>query len=397
MENNATNRGKPRGEDLTLLLERAKAEWEAAFDSISEGIAVVEPDGRIRRTNRALAALLGREVQSLVGMYCCDVFPHHRAFPEACPIRHYPGGKKGAFEVFFPDYRYYEDAIHPILRGGKSQGYVITVRDVTREQLASQERRHVYLQMEEAARKRKLAEDSLRDARNELARVEKHAVLGNLAGMVFSEVTCSVRAIEEGLARIAEKSAKVTEGPDGQETFSIIKELERTARRNRQILEKLSRVRVSEGEAVVDVDISRVVEDAIKESSTLAADYGVTLNPDLRDLPPVKGNREQISVVISSVLLNALEASRESHGTVTISTRREGDFIRIDVHDTGQGIEAEFLPQIFNPFFTTRGAAGSAGLGLTICLAIVQSHHGHIEVRSTPDQGTNVKILLPLV
>jgi len=389
------NKGKPQ-EDINAILEKAKAEWEAAFDSISEGIAMVEPDGRIRRVNRALAALLGREVRSMAGMCCCDVFPHHKAYDEACPVRFFPEGKKGAFEVFFPDYRYYEDSINPVVRGGKNQGYVIAVRDVTREQLSNQERRHVYLQMEEAARKRKMVEEALGNARTELARVEKLATLGNLAGMIFSEVARSARTIEEGLAILAERCSAGGKSIGSEEMLPIVAGLSGTAARSRHILDKLTRLRVDQPQAVAEVNISRLVDEAVREAAPAASSSQVTLRPNLLDIPPVHGNSEQLSAVLSSIILNAIEATRDSHGEVTISIRREGDFARVDVEDTGKGIQAEYLPQIFNPFFTTHGSTTSAGLGLTICLAIVQSHHGHIEVQSAPGRGTTVKVLLPL-
>jgi len=386
----------PTGERLKLILERAKAEWEAAFDSISEGIAIVEPDGTVRRVNAALATLLGRDIRSMVGLRCCELFAHHRVDDKACPVINYPHGKQGAFEIFFPDYRYYEDSFHPIMRAGRAQGYVITVRDVTREQMANQERKHVYLQMEEAARKRKLAEDALEDIRAELVRAEKTATLGSLAAMVFSEINRAIRTLHDGLEILADKCCEAEESVT-DDCRSIVSELLATAGRSSRILDKLAQLRVEDADSIDELDVNRIVEEVLDESRETADRFRVELLFSPGKPGPVEGNRDQLFAVISSLVLNAIDAATKmGGGTVTISTGLERQFARIEVADKGKGIEAAHLPQVFNPFFTTDPQSSKIGLGLTICQAIVQGHHGHVVVDSEPDKGTTVKILLPL-
>ncbi len=387
--------GEPGKTNINAILERAKAEWEAAFDSISEGIAIVDPNGTVRRVNRALAALLGRDVRNMVGIACCDLFSHHREEADSCPVRNYPVGKQGTFEVFFPDYRYYEDSVHPILRAGKMQGVVITVRDITREQMANQERRHVYLQMEEASRKRKLAEEAEADLRTELDHVEKVATLGHLAGIVFAEVNRTVRMLRDGLGVVASNCRDQRKDCLAGQA-QVIDELAATASRCAAMLDKLAHLRVQDPDAMGPVRIDRLVKEV---AGDLAGDFqkaGIKTTLAITELPPVIGIRDQIRAVISSLLLNALEATREGQGEVRIGLRREGNFARIEVADDGTGIEPAHLPQIFNPFFSTAPAGRRVGLGLTICQATVQGHHGHIEVDSTPGQGTTVKVLLPV-
>jgi PAS domain S-box-containing protein len=373
-------------EQINQILERAKAEWEAAFDSISEGIAIVDLDGTVRRVNRALASLLGRDVRNMINVSCCDLFAHHRNATQGCPVREYPKGDQGTFEVFFPDYRYYEDSVHPIMRGGTIQGLVVVVKDVTREQMAQQEKRHLFLQMEEAARKRRLAEGALESVRSELGSVEKTATLGRLASIIFAEVNRTMRMVSDGLEM-------VTSGEAGSE---VLGDLSTAASRCARMLDKLSSVRVDDSDTVNALHIDRLLKEVAAELAQDLQAAGVSIDMKLMELPAGEGNIDQIRAVFSSLLSNAIDATKESAGTVVVQLRREEDFARIEFHDDGQGIESSHLPHIFNPFFTTDPKSHRIGLGLTICQSIVQGHRGHIEVESEAGRGTTVKVLLPI-
>jgi PAS domain S-box-containing protein len=372
--------------EINQILERAKAEWEAAFDSISEGIAIVDLDGTVRRVNHALASLLGRDVRNMINISCCDLFAHHRNADKGCPVREYPTGDQGTFEVFFPDYRYYEDSVHPIMRGGTIQGLVIVVKDVTREQMAQQEKRHLFLQMEEAARKRRLAEIALESVRTELDSVEKTATLGRLASIIFAEVNRTMRMVSDGLEM-------VSSGEAGDE---VLDDLSTAASRCARMLDKLSSVRVDDSETVNALHIDRLLREVAAEFAKDLQAADISIDMKLTELPPGEGNVDQIRAVFSSLLSNAIDAARKSGGTVVVQLRREEAFARIEFHDDGQGIESSHLPQIFNPFFTTDPKSHRIGLGLTICQSIIQGHRGHIEVESEPGQGTTVKVLLPI-
>ena len=386
----------PTGQKLKHILERAKAEWEAAFDSISEGIAMVEPDGTVRRVNNALAELLGRDVRSLIGSGCCDLFGHHRVDDSACPVLNFPDGKQGTFEVFFPDYRYYEESIHPITGGGEVQGFVITVKDVTSQQLVDQERKHMFLQVDEANRKRRLAEDALDDLRAELVRAEKRAALGDLTSIVFSELNRAVRTLHDGLEILADRC-----GPSGDalsgECQAVLSELLATAGRSSRILDKLGALGTDDSDNIVEIDINKVIEEVVADLADHAKKAGVELVINRSQLGLVEGSRDQIAAVISSLVLNAIDGTSATNGTVSVTTGVESECARVEVSDTGQGIQKAHIAHIFAPFFTTDPKSTKVGMGLTICQAIVRGHRGHIQVDSEPDRGTTVKLLLPLV
>jgi len=82
---------------------------------------------------------------------------------------------------------------------------------------------------------------------------------------------------------------------------------------------------------------------------------------------------------------------------LTITTQKEGRFIKIVISDNGRGIPAENMDKIFNPFFTTREVGKGTGLGLSICHGIITSHDGTIEVESKQGEGTSIIIRLPFI
>ncbi len=110
-------------------------------------------------------------------------------------------------------------------------------------------------------------------------------------------------------------------------------------------------------------------------------------------------NLECYPALFNQVLLNLIvnaAQSMDGGGELTLSARAENDTIRIDVSDTGCGISAEQLNQIFNPFFTTKPVGQGTGLGLSIAYQIIhEKHGGTIEVASVPDQGTTFTITVP--
>jgi PAS domain S-box-containing protein len=128
-------------------------------------------------------------------------------------------------------------------------------------------------------------------------------------------------------------------------------------------------------------------------------------------LPAVEADLGQMQQVIMNLILNAAEAIDEQPGTITIVTDRQtvtaddtywqntgtplepGHYVTLEVHDTGNGMDADTMTQIFDPFYTTK--ATGRGLGLAAVLGVVQGHGGGIRVYSEVGQGTTFKLLFP--
>jgi signal transduction histidine kinase len=123
---------------------------------------------------------------------------------------------------------------------------------------------------------------------------------------------------------------------------------------------------------------------------------GIELQLRLADLPRVRCDPAQMEQVLVALIMNAIDAMPHG-GNLWIEARLNLDEteIGIRVRDDGSGIAPDVLPQIFEPFMTTKEIGHGVGLGLAISRGIVERHHGRIEVESKLGQGTTFTIMLP--
>jgi len=110
------------------------------------------------------------------------------------------------------------------------------------------------------------------------------------------------------------------------------------------------------------------------------------------DLPEVEHDSDQIHQVLLNLLLNAVQAI-EGPGTVRVEIGSRDGCASVVVSDTGRGIPAQNLSNIFRPFYTTKG--NGTGLGLSLARRIVEEHHGRIEVSSEVGKGSKFEVVLP--
>jgi signal transduction histidine kinase len=140
---------------------------------------------------------------------------------------------------------------------------------------------------------------------------------------------------------------------------------------------------------VEPLDVGSVIDEAL----TVVAKP--TIRVDKRfgdDVPPVLGDRSHLQQVFLNLFLNAGQAMPNG-GRLTLSAWAEQDDVIVEVEDTGVGIPAQHLEQLFNPFFTTK--RDGTGLGLGITQVILEQHRGSITVRSVVGEGTVFRVQLP--
>lgn len=112
-------------------------------------------------------------------------------------------------------------------------------------------------------------------------------------------------------------------------------------------------------------------------------------------IPLIQGNFRNLEQVFLNLFLNAIQAMPNG-GHISIDARQENHYVRIDVQDTGVGINPEQLERIFEPFYTTKQVGRGTGLGLAVSYALIKKHGGYIEVQSEVDSGTTFSIYLPV-
>ena len=131
-----------------------------------------------------------------------------------------------------------------------------------------------------------------------------------------------------------------------------------------------------------------VVNTEIKYKAKVITDFG--------DIPMVECFPQELNQVFMNILTNASQAM-ETRGEIRVCTCRLAEQVRIQISDTGVGIEPTHLNKIFEPFFTTKPVGKGTGLGMHIAYNIIQKHNGAIQVESTPGGGTTFTIDLPVL
>ncbi|OUJ75142.1 sensor histidine kinase [Hymenobacter crusticola] len=138
------------------------------------------------------------------------------------------------------------------------------------------------------------------------------------------------------------------------------------------------------GSDMASLDVVSGLESTLNMFSYQLRNKNIQLVRDYApDLPMICGQVSSLNQVWTNLIDNALDALPEG-GTITLRTRREGDFVRVFIVDNGPGIPAEILSRIFEPFFTTKQAGDGTGLGLDIAQRTIRNHNGRLEVQSTP-------------
>jgi two-component system NtrC family sensor kinase len=114
------------------------------------------------------------------------------------------------------------------------------------------------------------------------------------------------------------------------------------------------------------------------------------------NLPSLRASASELQQVFFNLVNNAIDAMDNQGGRLTISCRKNQQYIVIKLSDTGKGIPGANLERIFDPFFTTKPVGKGTGLGLSICYGIIEKMGGKIEVQSSVGEGTTFTVTLPL-
>jgi len=175
---------------------------------------------------------------------------------------------------------------------------------------------------------------------------------------------------------------------------------QRAAQRMRKLIESLLELtRFDAGQEILqrlNFDLAQTVTESVEMVQSLAAERRVKIIPDL---PPLNltGDPERLAQVVTNLLTNAIQYNRPD-GEVCVKLHAQGGLAVLEISDTGRGIAPADLPHVFERFYRadkSRTGGGNAGLGLSICQAIVEAHGGTIEISSAENAGTKLVIRLP--
>jgi two-component system NtrC family sensor kinase len=227
--------------------------------------------------------------------------------------------------------------------------------------------------------------------RQQVTRAEKLASIGRLAAGVAHEINNPLTGVLTFAHLMREKSNM--DAQDQEDLDLIIHETTRAADIVRGLLD-FARERPIRMEPL---DLNDVVRRTVRLIANQKKFEHIVIDEVLYDdLPPVRGDMNQLQQVLLNLSLNACAAMPKG-GTLTIRTIPTNGEIILKVIDTGCGIKAEHLDRIFEPFFTTQDVGKGTGLGLSVTYGIVEQHGGEVEVQSQEGQGSTFVIHLPVL
>jgi len=332
--------------------EAMRAHLSGILDSLTTGVMVLDQSGRVTRVNAAATTLLGREAAVLLGQPALDVLAELRLTVSEQPQR------QGTHVLTISGRSLEASTAHPA-------GHLILIHDVTQ-----------MCQLEER-----------------LQRQHRLAAMGEMVGRIAHEIRNPLGSIEL-FASMLRRDLQ-----DQPSSHAYAEQISQAVHGLDRLLSNLLTYTQPERSTRRWEALERLVLDAL----TLAA-HAITKNPvDIRldldpRIPAIWCNEGQFKQVVLNLILNAVQAM-SSGGILTLKLEATADLslgvpaICFTIADNGPGIDPANLSRIFDPFFTTKDEG--TGLGLAIVHAIVDAHHGRIDVDSHRGTGTTFTILLP--
>ena len=333
----------------------SEARLRALMSRSSDGIVVVDADGRAVLANPAAEELLGVGQAELVG----------RTLP-SLDLTH-------------------DQSDHTLAAPSER---VIDVRAVDVEW----EGRPARLALLRDVTGRRQAEE----LRVQLERSERLAAIGQLAAGVAHEINnpltyvcMSVEALLRRLPSSPEEAYLRERLHDAQEGLERVVRIVRDLRHF---------ARVEPDPRPQPVSLAHAIEGALKLADPHLR-HRARVEVELGELPAVRGTEGRLSQVFLNLLVNAAHAIEEGHvsdNRVLVRARTAGDVVIAEVCDTGRGVAPQHLGRLFEPFFTTKPDGESTGLGLSICRSIVNAYGGDISAESEVGVGTCIRVRLPV-
>jgi signal transduction histidine kinase len=263
--------------------------------------------------------------------------------------------------------------------------------------------------------------EALRTAQADLVRAERMASVATLARGIAHELNNPIgfiagnvpllrkycdflaraaAALADGREHSEDELHTLTQYSGRKDLRFVIEDLSRMtsdiaegARRAQLIISDLQNLTAASQRALEEVDLHRIVRQSLALLGPRVPP-SIRIETALEPVPPLHARAGQLEQVTVNLLDNAIRAL-PSGGTIRVRTAREGDEVVLSVNDDGIGMTDDVRRQACEPFFTTRAAGEGSGLGLAIVASIVRGHHGTLEIRSAPGQGSEITIRLP--
>jgi PAS domain S-box-containing protein len=367
---------------VTDITDRKREEYltEQVSERVPDLVSIIGLDYRYRRANPTYERVWRIPVEKVIGMHVGDVVGRETFDRVVKPnLDRCFTGEEVTFAEWFNNpagRKYWVVTYSPLkLESERVDAALAVARDLTEQTLAS---------------------EKLRDARIELAHVNRVATIGQLTASIAHEVNQPVGA----LVTNAQAAMRMlgAEPPDLNQVREALDDIIKDGRRVSDVIQRI-RALVRKAPAQADeLDINEAITETIALARSEILRNGVSLQIQLAtDLPPIRGDRVQLQQVIMNLVMNAVEAMSsvaEGARELQIGTDKDGqDSISITVSDSGPPLNPECLNRFFEAFYSTKPTG--IGIGLSICRSIIEAHEGRIWVTANVPRGATLCISLP--
>ena len=248
-----------------------------------------------------------------------------------------------------------------------------------------------------AEHSRSRAEEALRQANSDLARVNRATTMGEFTASLAHEVNQPIAAAVTDSNTCLRWLMR--DPPDLEEAREAAKRTIKDATRAAEIISRIRQLFKKGTSQRELVDINEIIREMVVLLRSEATRYSISVRTNLMANPAhVMGDRLQLQQVLMNLLVNSIDAMRNVNGTreLTINSQRgKNDELVVSVSDTGMGIPPQQADQIFNAFFTTKPEG--TGMGLRISRSIAEAHGGSLRVVTNPSRGAIFQINLPAI
>jgi two-component system NtrC family sensor kinase len=362
-------------------LRDSERRFRGILESALDGIVTTDDQGVILEFNPAAEAIFGLVRQRAVGAKIRDII-----IPERLRAAHDAGM---AHYLSTGESRILNRRIEvTALRGEDEFPAELTV---TSTQVAG---RTLFTAHVRDLTQQKEAEREIARQRDRLYQSEKMSALGSLLAGVAHELNNPL-SIVVGQALLLEEDG-------GGELAQRAARIRTAAERCGRIVKSFLAMARQRGPEKKPVDLNEIVRAALELVGYGIRSAGIKVTADLAaDLPMFSADPDQLSQVVTNLILNAQHALKDMPQPRQLSVRSRYKSaqaeIRLLISDNGPGIEPDLRSRVFEPFFTTKPFGSGTGIGLSICHAFVSAHGGSIDIDETPGGGATFKIRLPVV
>jgi PAS domain S-box-containing protein len=354
-----------RRSELERMIIDAKNKLLTIFDSITDGILIVDSEFRILAVNQAEAKYLGDTPQQLIGKKCFEMYENASEICAGCVVNETfeTGNKKYAHINKGEGKRKNIDVYTFPLRDpeGKTIEVIVYIKDVTRE----------------------------RRIQDQLIQSERLAAIGEIAASIAHEIRTPLISIG-GYAKSLLKEHR-EEDAVRHKIQIIVEEVDKLERFLREHLDLIKPMQP----IYHHYDINQLIDETLdRVRSKISTDVAFETSY-YNSLPLIKVDVNRMEEALLNIVLNSIDAfDQNKRGVITIRTSLSDGYVIIDIEDNGNGISDEIRDNIFTPFFTTK--PGKYGLGLPISYMIIKNHQGALILESQVDRGTHFTIKLPV-